>query len=77
MAFFKKYNGSTNLKLIRMERLIWVLIYGGLLGVVIGHFVSKTDEDLAQVMAAAGLLAVVVGAVLIYVRSRLREGDDK
>ena len=77
MAFFKKYNGSTNLKLIRMERLIWVLIYGGLLGVVIGHFVSKTDEDLAQVMAAAGLLAVVAGAVLIYVRSRLREGDDK
>ena len=30
MAFFKKYNGTTNTKLVRMERLMWVLIYGGL-----------------------------------------------
>ena len=37
MAFFKKYNGSTNIKLIRIERLVWVLIYGGLLSFVIGH----------------------------------------
>ena len=75
MAFFKKYNGSTNIKLIRMERMIWVLIYGGLLGVVIGHFVSKTDDSLAQIMTIAGLVLVAVGAVLIYVRSRLREED--
>lgn len=77
MAFFKKYNGSTNIKLIRIERLVWVLIYGGLLSFVIGHFMVETDEALAQGMGIAGLIAVVAGAVLIYVRSRLREGDDK
>ena len=76
MAFFKKYNGTTNTKLVRMERLVWVLIYGGLLSFVIGHFVSATDEDLARTMGIAGLIAVVAGVVLIYVRSRLREGKD-
>lgn len=77
MAFFKKYNGSTNIKLIRMERLVWVLIYGGLLCFVIGHFMTETDEALAQGMGIAGLIAVAAGAVLIYARSRLREGDDQ
>ncbi|OYU45015.1 MAG: hypothetical protein CFE44_09745 [Burkholderiales bacterium PBB4] len=76
MAFFKKYNGTTNTKLVRMERLVWVLIYGGLLSFVLGHFVSATDEALARTMGIAGLVAVVAGAVLIYVRSRLREGKD-
>lgn len=77
MAFFKKYNGSTNLKLIRMERMVWVLIYGGLLSFVIGHFMAESDEALAQGMGIAGLIAVTAGAVLIYLRSRLREGDEK
>lgn len=76
MAFFKKYNGTQNVKLVRLERSIWVFIYGGLLTFILGHFVSKTDEDLARLMGIAGLAAVVVGAVLIYVRSRLRADDE-
>jgi hypothetical protein len=76
MAFFKKYNGTTNAKMVRMERMVWVLIYGGLLSMVIGHFVAETDESLAQVMGFVGLMAVVAGAALIYVRSRLHEGND-
>ena len=75
MAFFKKYNGSTNVKLVRIERLVWVLVYGGLLSVVIAHFVSKTDEDLAQIMTIGGLVLVAAGAALIYARSRMREED--
>lgn len=76
MAFFKKYNGTTNTKLVRMERLVWVLIYGGLLSIVIAHFLGETDEILAHTMRILGLAAVVAGGVLIYVRSRLREGND-
>ena len=38
MSFFKKYNGTTNVRLARMETLIWTLIYGGLLAVVVGRF---------------------------------------
>ena len=76
MAFFKKYNGTTNAKLVRMERMVWLLIYGGLLSIVIAHFLGETDEILAHTMRILGLAAVVAGGVLIYVRSRLREGDD-
>ena len=76
MAFFKKYNGTTNAKLVRMERMVWVLIYGGLLSIVIGHFVAETNESLSQIMGFVGLMAVVAGAALIYVRSRLHEGND-
>ena len=76
MAFFKKYNGTTNAKLVRMERMVWLLIYGGLLSIVIAHFLGETDEILAHTMRILGLAAVVAGGVLVYVRSRLREGDD-
>ena len=71
MAFFKNYDGTTNTKLVRIERLVWVLIYGGLLSAVIGHFVAETDQVLANTLRILGLGAVVAGAVLIYVRSRL------
>ena len=77
MAFFKKYNGTTNAKLVRIERLVWVLIYGGLLSIVIAHFVGETEEVLAHTMRILGAAAVVAGAVLIYLRSRLREDDEK
>ncbi len=77
MAFFKKYNGTTNTKLVRMERMVWLLIYGGLLSIVIAHFLGETDEILAHTMRILGLAAVVAGGVLVYVRSRLREGDEE
>ena len=77
MAFFKKYNGTTNAKLVRMERMVWLLIYGGLLSIVIAHFLGETDEILAHTMRILGLAAVVAGGVLVYVRSRLREGDEE
>ena len=76
MAFFKKYNGTTNTKLVRVERMVWVLIYGGLLSAVIAHFLAANNESLARVMVVAGIVAVVAGVVLIYVRSRLHEGSD-
>ncbi len=76
MAFFKKYNGTTNTKLVRIERLVWVLIYGGFLSVVVSYFLGEGDAGLAQGMVIGGLLAVLTGIVLIYLRSRLREGDE-
>ncbi|HQY76876.1 MAG TPA: hypothetical protein PLT54_09075 [Rhodoferax sp.] len=73
MAFFKKYNGTTNARLVRLERLIWVLIYGGLLSVVLAMFVEKTQAQDAGALYTGGALAVLAGAILIYVRSRMRE----
>jgi hypothetical protein len=59
--------------LTRLQKLIWVYIYGGLLGIVIASFVRATDESTAWWMTAIGGAAVVLGVVLIYVRSRLEE----
>jgi len=73
MAFFKKYNGTTNLRLLRLERLIWTLIYGGLLSLVLGYFVETTQNTDASAIYAIGILAAAMGVVLVYVRSRLRE----
>jgi hypothetical protein len=73
MSFFKKYNGTAHVGLMRLETLIWVLIYGGLLTLVIGGFMVR-DQDGAglEIMLVGGVLALV-GAGLVYVRSRLRE----
>jgi uncharacterized membrane protein HdeD (DUF308 family) len=75
MSFFKKYSGTTNLRLVRMERLIWALIYGGLLSVVLAMFLEQDPTQDGSVLYAIGGLAVAAGVVMIYVRSRLREED--
>ncbi len=73
MSFFKKYNGTSNRRLARMETLIWVLIYGGLLSVVVSLFMSDDGQDLAMVLRILGGIVVAAGVVLIVVRSRMRE----
>jgi hypothetical protein len=73
MAFFKKYNGTTNAKLVRLERLIWALIYGGLLAIVLGVFVDQQEAQDASLFYQLGGLAVAGGVVLIYLLSRLHE----
>lgn len=59
--------------LLWIQRLIWIYIYGGLLAIVIGIFVARTDMELARSMQGVGLFFVILGVVLIYVRSRLKE----
>ena len=72
MAFFKKYNGTTNVKLVRMERLIWALIYGGLLAMVLGYFIDQQEAQDPALFYNLGGLAVVGGVVMVFIRSRLR-----
>ena len=59
--------------LMWVQRLVWIYIYGGLLAIVLGIFLARTDLTLARVIQSVGAVFVVVGVVLIYVRSRLRE----
>jgi VIT1/CCC1 family predicted Fe2+/Mn2+ transporter len=75
MSFFKKYNGTTNLRLARLETLIWTLIYGGLLTLIVGASMGRSEEGSGAVVMLLGAIVAVVGVVLIYVRSRLREED--
>ena len=71
MAFIKKYNGTTDVRLLRMERWTWILIYGGLLTSMLSYFMPATPEGDVNVLQIFGLLAVAVGVALIAVRARL------
>ena len=73
MSFFKKYNGTTHVGLMRLETLIWVLIYGGLLTLVVGLFMSRREDGTGSEMMVGGAIVAAIGAGLIYLRSRLRE----
>lgn len=56
-----------------LERLIWVLIYGGLLTVGLGLAVGDQAPALSTGLVGGGAIAAAVGVALIWVRSR-RDG---
>ncbi|MBW8466526.1 hypothetical protein [Acidovorax sp.] len=56
----------------RLHKLIWVLIYGGLLTLVLGLATGRSDAALGWSLALGGGLAAAVGVVLIAVRARLK-----
>ena len=62
--------------LARLDKLIWTLIFGGLLGVVLGFSLQRQDEDLGWMFIVGGLLVAALGALLVYVRSRMSEPDS-
>jgi len=53
-----------------LERLVWILVYSGLLIASLGVFLMRSDTVLGWVFVIAGLVDAAVGAVLIWVRSR-------
>ncbi|BEP54965.1 hypothetical protein GmRootV118_22090 [Variovorax sp. V118] len=56
----------------RLEKWIWILIYGGLFLVILGIATGRTEPTLGWSMAVPGAVVAAVGVVLIYVRSRLK-----
>ena len=56
----------------RLHSIIWFFIYGGLMTCVASYFVGKQDPGLAGIMTGSGVVAVIVGIVLIYVRSQMK-----
>lgn len=76
MGFFKESGGTTSNKSIaRLQQLIWILIYGGLLTLVLGLSVQRLDNALGWSMVVGGGIVAAIGVVLIYVRSRLTSSD--
>lgn len=58
----------------RLEALIWILIFGGGLLGSLGVFLQSASRTAGGVAIGVGVLAVVLGAVLIWVRSRRPDG---
>jgi vacuolar-type H+-ATPase subunit I/STV1 len=77
MGFFKESGSTTSNKSIaRLQQLIWVLIYGGLLTLVLGLSVQRAGgHSLGWYLVFGGGLVAAAGFALIYVRSRLSTDD--
>ena len=72
MGFYKPgANHTTDPKMARLHKIIWALIFGGLLTIILGIFVGKADDAIGWLMVAAGGVLTAVGAVLIYARSTM------
>ncbi len=57
-----------------LDKLVWVLIYGGILLGSLGFFVSRADPPLGWVLGGAGAAATLAGAAALVWRSR--RADD-
>lgn len=57
----------------RIEKLVWILIYGGLLAACLGWFLSPDRGPWGELLTTGGFIAVAVGVMLIVVRSRMKE----
>jgi len=55
----------------KIEKWVWLLIYGGLLTLSLGYFMHPQTVWLGELLMVGGGVAVVAGAVLIWVRSRM------
>ena len=72
MGFYKPgANHPTDPRTARLHKIIWALIFGGLLTLILGIFVGKADDAIGWMMIAAGSVMTVVGAILIYLRSTM------
>ncbi len=56
----------------RVESLIWPLIYGGLIAMCLGWFLSPVRGPWGELLTTGGLVAAAVGVILIVVRSRMK-----
>jgi hypothetical protein len=63
---------ATEINKLRVERLVWILVYGGLLALVLGMFVQRYDRLLADILQIGGTIVAGAGALLIWVRSRMK-----
>ena len=57
--------------LLSIQRWVWICIYSGLMGIALSLFIDQSESTLARSIQCVGALLVVLGVVLIYIRSKL------
>ena len=68
---------ATSLQLKRLQVLVWVLIYGGLLTLVVGLSLGRYEPSAGLACVVVGGLLAAVGALLILLRARLQNEGDR
>jgi bacteriorhodopsin len=61
---------------LRVEALVWVLIYGGMLGTGIGIALERDGQTFGWSVVCAGAVVVLAGIVLIWIRSRMKRDSE-
>jgi hypothetical protein len=61
------------MKLSTLDALVWVLIYGGMLGIALGLALRRSIDTLGWGLVAVGGVMTAAGAALVVVRSRRRD----
>lgn len=61
------------MKPARIEQLTWVLIFGGVLALILGWFLTPQQGPWGELLIGGGFVTVAVGLVLIVVRSRMSD----
>ena len=59
-----------------VERVIWMLVYGGLFTSVIGLATRGRDPITGWSLVVVGCVIAAVGATLVWVRSRMRADTE-
>ena len=68
---------TRHIQLKRLQTLIWVLIFGGLLGLVYGLSLSRYRPEVGLAFVAGGTMVACLGVLLILVRARLKDDATK
>lgn len=58
------------MKTARLESLVWVCLYAGVAGLILGAWTAGFDAALGQALAVGGGVLALIGAVLVWLRSR-------
>ena len=59
--------------LARVEKLVWVLVYGGIILLILGIATQRRDDSLGWALMAVGTVVALLGALLVYVRSLMKD----
>lgn len=62
--------------LLRLQQLIWWLIYGGLLSAVLGLATERIAPGQGEALLLWGGLAAALGVLLILLRAALQPSED-
>jgi len=56
-----------------VEKLVWVYVYAGLILLGLGLAVQRSASTIGWTIAAIGAVSIVIGIVLVWVRSRMKQ----
>ena len=72
MGFYKPgANHVQDPKMARLHKIIWTLVFGGLITIILGIFVERAGDATGWMMVVAGGVLTAIGVGLIYVRSTM------